>query len=195
MTFLIPLPLEQPHAVLEDFDPACAVFSCVQTMVWLCRCWCTLRLHKGQSVQHRMKDRVCTAGRATRAQELCESRGGLPGLPVPNSPYGLCGRRAAVKRIQISKVRSCVKEDMEVLASPSLIVLNMVSVDVKQHWTWTTLTELRSCVKVEVAILGSPSLIVRRVSVLTWTTFTELRSCVNVVVVILGSPSLIVYSL
>ena len=25
-----------------------------------------------------------------RAQELCESRGGRPGLPVPNSPYSLC---------------------------------------------------------------------------------------------------------
>ena len=24
-----------------------------------------------------------------RAQELCESRGGRPGLPVPNGPYGL----------------------------------------------------------------------------------------------------------
>ena len=31
-----------------------------------------------------------------RAQELCESRGGRPGLPVPNSPYGLCGRKARV---------------------------------------------------------------------------------------------------
>ena len=30
---------------------------------------------------------------AFRAQELCESRGGRPGLPVPNSPYGLCGRK------------------------------------------------------------------------------------------------------
>ena len=29
-----------------------------------------------------------------RAQELCESQGGCPGLPVPNSPYGLCGRKA-----------------------------------------------------------------------------------------------------
>ena len=29
-----------------------------------------------------------------RAQELCESRGGRPGLPVPNGPYGLCGRKA-----------------------------------------------------------------------------------------------------
>ena len=32
-----------------------------------------------------------------RAQELCESRGGRPGLPVPNSPYGLCGRKATLK--------------------------------------------------------------------------------------------------
>ena len=28
-----------------------------------------------------------------RAQELCESRGGRPGLLVPNSLYGLCGRK------------------------------------------------------------------------------------------------------
>ena len=27
-----------------------------------------------------------------RDQKLCESRGGRPGLPVPNNPYGLCGR-------------------------------------------------------------------------------------------------------
>ena len=27
-------------------------------------------------------------------QELCESGGGRPGPPVPNSPYGLCGRKA-----------------------------------------------------------------------------------------------------
>ena len=27
-------------------------------------------------------------------QELCESRGDRPGLPVPNNPYGLCGRKA-----------------------------------------------------------------------------------------------------
>ena len=32
-----------------------------------------------------------------KAQELCESRGGRPGLPVPNSPlYGLFGRKAAL---------------------------------------------------------------------------------------------------
>ena len=33
---------------------------------------------------------------AFRAQELCESRGGRPGLSVPNSPYGLCGRKATL---------------------------------------------------------------------------------------------------
>ena len=32
-----------------------------------------------------------------RGQELCESRGGRPGLPVPNSPYGLCGRIATLE--------------------------------------------------------------------------------------------------
>ena len=28
--------------------------------------------------------------------ELCESRGGHPVLPVPNSPYGLCGHKATL---------------------------------------------------------------------------------------------------
>ena len=31
-----------------------------------------------------------------RAQELCESRGGRPGLLVPSSPCGLCGRKATL---------------------------------------------------------------------------------------------------
>ena len=31
-----------------------------------------------------------------RAQVLCESRGGRPGLPIPNSPYGLCGRKVTL---------------------------------------------------------------------------------------------------
>ena len=32
-----------------------------------------------------------------RAQELCESGGGRPVLPVPDSPYGLYGRKATFK--------------------------------------------------------------------------------------------------
>ena len=31
-----------------------------------------------------------------RTQELCEIRGGRPGLAVPDSPYGLCGRNATL---------------------------------------------------------------------------------------------------
>ena len=31
-----------------------------------------------------------------RAQELCEGRGGRPGLPVPNSPYDVCGCKATL---------------------------------------------------------------------------------------------------
>ena len=27
---------------------------------------------------------------------MCESRGGRPGLPVPNGSYGLCGRKATL---------------------------------------------------------------------------------------------------
>ena len=33
----------------------------------------------------------------SRAQKLCERRGGLHGLPVPNSPYGLRGRKVTLK--------------------------------------------------------------------------------------------------
>ena len=33
-----------------------------------------------------------------RAQELCESRGGRPGLPVSNKPYGPCGRKVMLNR-------------------------------------------------------------------------------------------------
>ena len=42
-----------------------------------------------------------------RAQELCESRSGRPGLPVPNKPYSLCGRQATLKQKQ--KQKSCFR--------------------------------------------------------------------------------------
>ena len=38
-----------------------------------------------------------TACGSTAAWKLCESRGGRPGLPVPNSTFGLCGRKATLK--------------------------------------------------------------------------------------------------
>ena len=75
-------------------------------------------------------------GLSFRAQEVCESRGGRPGLPVPNRPYGLCGRKAALNLNLVfpSELRSCVKEEVDVLGSPFLIV-RKISVDVKQQPT------------------------------------------------------------
>ena len=62
------------------------------------------------------------------------SRGGRPGLPVPNSPYGLCGRKATLNANtqHVSEPRSSLKVEVAVLGSPSLTVL-MVSVYIKQY--------------------------------------------------------------
>ena len=39
----------------------------------------------------------------SRGRELCESRGGRPGLPVPNEPYaGLCGCKAATSNTEMT---------------------------------------------------------------------------------------------
>ena len=48
-----------------------------------------------------------------RAQETCGNRGGRPGLPVPNSPYGLCGRKATLK-CSISELRICMKVEVDI---------------------------------------------------------------------------------
>ena len=42
-------------------------------------------------VKQHLKKNVCFS-----AQELCESQGVCPGLPVPNNPYGLCGRKSTL---------------------------------------------------------------------------------------------------
>ena len=51
-----------------------------------------------------------------RAQLLCEIRGGRPGLPVPDKPYGFCGRKATPKHPVLSEFRSCVKVEVAFLA-------------------------------------------------------------------------------
>ena len=67
------------------------------------------------------------------AQEVWESRAGRPGLPVPIKPDGFCERKATLKlKPSETELRSCVKVEVDVLGSSSLIVF-MVSVDVKQH--------------------------------------------------------------
>ena len=90
------------------------------------------------------------------AQELCESRGGRPGLPVPSSPYGLCGRKATLNL-------RCVK--VEVAVPDSNSPCGLCGRKATLNLSSDTDLELRSCVKVEVAVLGSPSLIVLVVSV------------------------------
>ena len=69
-----------------------------------------------------------------RVQELCESRSGRPGFPVPNSQYGLNESKATFEeeKENTSELRSCVKVEVDVLGSPSLIV-STVSMKVKQH--------------------------------------------------------------
>ena len=54
-------------------------------------------LPEGESARDR-RTALCKAiinNNNKRALELCEIGGGRPGLPVPNSPYVLCGRKAA----------------------------------------------------------------------------------------------------
>ena len=71
-------------------------------------------------------------------QKLCESRGGRPGLPVPNSPYGLCGRKATPNLTPESLLKPsngfraqelCESRD----GHPGLPILNTLSVDVKRY--------------------------------------------------------------
>ena len=62
-----------------------------------------------------------------------------------------------------TEVRSCVKVEVDVLGSPSLIV-PVPSLWMKSNITLLR-TKLRSCVKVEVDVLGSTSLKVLMVSV------------------------------
>ena len=65
----------------------------------------------------------------SRVQGLCESRGGLPGLPVPNKPTVSVDVKRHFNHPHFScpELKDCVKVKMAVLGSPSLIA----SVDVK----------------------------------------------------------------
>ena len=105
-------------------------------------------------------------GGVFRAQELCEGRGGRPGLFVPNSPYGLCegGPAAGTSPVKVGGVFRAQELCSESRSGrPGLPVPN--SPYGLRGRTATLNMELRSSVKVDVAILGSPSLIVFTVSV------------------------------
>ena len=56
---------------------------------------------------------------------MCESRGGRPGLSVPNRPYGLCGRKATLT-LNEPLPAACV--GLSVSRLPSWVTPGMVSV-------------------------------------------------------------------
>ena len=61
----------------------------------------------------------------TRAQELCESRGGSPGLTVPNSPYDQCGRKSTLNLNMLHRFnRSTVRSKSKRPCPPRLIADN-----------------------------------------------------------------------
>ena len=80
-----------------------------------------------------------------RAQELCESRGGRPGLPsLIHSPYGLCGRKATLKKKLFNSSSSHCENEQRVIVQelcesrggrPGLSVLTslLISGDVKLY--------------------------------------------------------------
>ena len=72
----------------------------------------------------------------------------VPGLPVPNNPYGLCGRKATLNsNCTVSEVRSCVKSGG---GRPGLPVPNNPYGLCGRKATLNSncsISELRSCVK------------------------------------------------
>ena len=85
--------------------------------------------------------------------ELCESRGGRPGLSVPkNSPYGRCGSKATLNEryAALSGAQElCQKDEVESLID--LMALLYFNIRLAHS------SELRNCVNVEVDVLGSPN--------------------------------------
>ena len=74
-----PLPLAPGH-----IPSPCVLIICL----WSISPWCW--------EDSRNNNKRETKETNIRVQELCESRGGRLGLPVHNSPYGLCGRNATL---------------------------------------------------------------------------------------------------
>ena len=85
-----------------------------------------------------------------KAQELCESRGGRPGLTAPNKPDSFCGRKATLK--SLVELRNCVKVGV---VRPGLPVSNGHYSLCGRKATLKSLAELRNCVKVEAAVSNS----------------------------------------
>ena len=63
-----------------------------------------------------------------RAQEHCENRGGLPGIPVPNKPTVSVDVNQHLNNnyTTVSELRSCAKVEVAVLGFPCLINLRFL---------------------------------------------------------------------
>ena len=92
---------ESPE-VLYKFPIIITIFFCFKCELLGARpCWFTLRQWRAENGWLMMNEaHFCHTCRPLelRAQEVCESRGGRPGLPVPNKPYGCCWRKEPWKR-------------------------------------------------------------------------------------------------
>ena len=64
---------------------------------------------------------------------MCESRGGSPGLPVPNNPYGLCGRKATLKVHPFRAQELCVKVEVAVPNSPKGLCGRKATLNTASH--------------------------------------------------------------
>ena len=67
---------------------------------------CEYLQHAARSLRRRTEEGEKRPINLFRAQELCKSRGGRPGLPVPNSPYGLRGRKTTLNSLNSSSNRA-----------------------------------------------------------------------------------------
>ena len=119
------------------------------------------------------------------AQELCEGRGGCPGLPVSYTgyiPYGLCGRKATFEEAQELFENRSERPELSVPKSPYGLCGRKATFEEAQE-----LFENRG------ERLGSSSLTVlmavlcgRKATLNLKLCHTELRSCVKVEMDVLG---------
>ena len=97
---------------------------------------CQLNIQRGDAVISLMvsvggKHHVYLLKTQFRAQELCESRGGRLGLPVPKSRCGLCGRKATLNFkardvLNTRKMCKCVRFLASYLTSISVYAAEVV---------------------------------------------------------------------
>ena len=95
---------------------------------------CVVRPLKRSDTPKNRKDRL----QALRTRQLCKNQGGRPGLPVPNGPYGLLGRKATLNPYCHRGQELCESRGGRPGLPTPLTVL-VASVDVKQRSTTATI--------------------------------------------------------